>query len=92
MADRAEHPWPDSALRTSVPADPDARRRTWAESRIVMLEELERCLLELAVQATDDTAACWLEGWADTAYRDAAALAAEHRDHTDDADHPPEGP
>ena len=89
MADRADHPWPDSALRTSVPADPDARRRTWAEARIQMLEELERCLLELAVQATNDTAACWLEAWADTAYRDAAALEDEHRDH---ADHPSEGP
>jgi hypothetical protein len=78
MADRAEHPWPDSALRTSGPADPDAHRRSRAEARVLMLDELERCLLELAVQAADDTAARWLEGWADAAYCDAAALRAEH--------------
>ena len=89
MADRADHPWPDSALRTSVPADLDTRRRTWAEARIQMLEELERCLLELAVRSKDDTMACWLESWADTAYRDGAALRAEHGTREDD---PEEGP
>jgi hypothetical protein len=84
MPDRAHHSRRGS--RTSVATDPDQARTAYVTARIAMLEELERCLLELAVQATDDSAACWLEAWAETAWRDAVALGAEH-----DAGHTPEG-
>jgi hypothetical protein len=83
MPDRPDH---SRRAHTSVAPDPDLARTAYVTERIAMLEELERCLLELAVQATDDTAACWLEAWADTAWRDAAALGAEHG-----AGDPPEG-
>jgi hypothetical protein len=78
MPDRADHSTRGS--HAGVATDPDLARTAYVTARIAMLEELERCLLELAVQATNDSAARWLEAWADTAWRDAAALGAEHLD------------
>jgi hypothetical protein len=78
MPDRADRSARGS--HAGVATDPDLARTAYVTARIAMLEELESCLLELAVQARDDDSARWLEAWADTAWRDAAALGAEHLD------------
>jgi len=79
MPDRADpHATRSPAPRGVIPAADEARRR-FAAARVRHLEELEGRLLALAVQASDDTAARWLEAAADTAWRDARAFDEEHR-------------
>ncbi len=77
MSDRADRVFAD-AMRLSVSAECEAARLAWAAARMRHLEDMEQRLLDLAVRAADDQAACWLELCADTAWRDGRALAAEH--------------
>ena len=66
------------AMRLSAWPASEAARVAFATSRMRVLEHRERRLLELAVQAPDDHRASWLELRADTAWRDAQAVAGEH--------------
>lgn len=78
MSDRADHRALEAALGMTPDPACEAARRRFAAARIHALEQIERRLLDLAVKASEDSAARWLELWADTAWRDAAALRSEH--------------
>jgi len=78
MADQADLRSLAGAPPAGVASRADRARRRFVVDRLHRLEELEGRLLDLAVQASDDSAARWLEGWADTAWRDAEALREEH--------------
>lgn len=78
MADRADRRFLEDLLVAGAGPSADAARITRAAARLRALEGVERRLLDLAVREADDVAARWLEGCADTAWRDAVALAREH--------------
>ncbi len=79
-----QRPFDHPPLAATLEAE--AARVRFAAARIQAIEMNEQRLLDLAVRAPDDTQACWLESWADTAWRDAQALRSEH------AEHPPVAP
>jgi hypothetical protein len=58
--------------------DPDAERVRFASDRLRRHHDREHHFLKLAVEASDDTASRMWEVYADDAYRDATAIAAEH--------------
>jgi hypothetical protein len=78
MADPSARRVFDDAMRTSAFPACEAARVAFAERRMRRLEDLERRLLASAVASGDDIAARWLELGADTAWRDARAIGAEH--------------
>jgi hypothetical protein len=87
MADRADRRSLEDLLVVGASPSAEAARITSAAARLLALEEVERRLLDLAVRETDDVAARWLEGCADTAWRDGLALAREHDLDKEDWDH-----
>jgi hypothetical protein len=78
MPDPADRRSPDHQLPAFAGPDAEAARVRFAAARVRALENIEQRLLEMAVRASDDTEARWLELWADTAWRDARALRREH--------------
>ena len=80
MPDPADRRSINGPLPTSAGQDADAARARFAAARVRALENIEQRLLDLAVRASDDTEARWLELWADTAWRDARALRREHEE------------
>ncbi len=78
MPDPADRRFTDGPPAASAGPDADAARVRFAAARVRALEHIEQRMLELAVRASDDTEARWLELWADGAWRDAQALREEH--------------
>jgi hypothetical protein len=74
MADRPEKEAKDAVSL----AQNDAKRITFAASRVAEHADRELALLALATEAASDTRAQQLEADADAAYRDFVALIEEH--------------
>jgi hypothetical protein len=85
MPDPADRRFMDGPPAASAGPDADAARVRFAAARVRALEHIEQRMLELAVRASDDTEARWLELWADAAWRDARALRLEHMEESSPA-------
>ncbi len=78
MPDHPNQSASNEAAPMNTVLDLEAARCAFAAARVRALAALELRLLELAVEAPDDERARRLELQADTVWRDAQALSAEH--------------
>jgi len=78
MPDHPDHSTFEDATPTDTVLELEAARVTFAATRVRALAKIELSLLEKAVRAPDDDSASQLELQADTVWRDALAISAEH--------------